>query len=448
MTRRRRGPVVGGSLTRLRLRRGQGSRVRLWSAVVAMVAAIVCVPASPAAALPSDFTPYHIINGATPDSAKMCLAVRDDPPQIGTPIVQKACNKTDRLEGWYDGTVNQVPDLQRTTTGMWITQGTWCIGGDVSNRGHAVVIKGTYLDSSNCLSFNVLGNAATGFDLQETSSGLCLAISGGALTSGAGLIFWTCEGTRSWKYPSPGDSHGGREINHKGFGGVTSKCTVGFNVYDQYFNPYFLTAGHCALNQDATWWSLYTLPYMQLNTGVTEAFADQSYTNTGPGGDWALVAYANNGYTTYGTANFNNSAGWTDITGSDNPTYCVPPSCNQTVYFYGATSHFHSGHIVSIDDQESFAPVGSPAGTQCPVPGCVTIRHLIATDFCTQGGDSGGPLIANDPINGGPHIALGTLIGSDGDGPNGSCLQHSYFMPINETFRQIAAQTGLQVNVY
>src|SRR5262249_14324616 len=111
------------------------------------------------------------------------------------------CNTTDRLERWYSG--DGAPAMLKLGAPqvLWLTQGTWCVGGDISAPGHALKIVGTHLSGSrNCLKFDSFGNAASRTAFIYTTKGYCLTISGSSKASGAHVNFGTCDGGNEQRF--------------------------------------------------------------------------------------------------------------------------------------------------------------------------------------------------------------------------------------------------------
>jgi streptogrisin D len=161
------------------------------------------------------------------------------------------------------------------------------------------------------------------------------------------------------------------------------RCSLGFNVRSGN-NYYFLTAGHCG-NIASTWYA---------NSSHTSVLGN-TQNSSFPGNDFAIVHY-----TTSGTPS--GTVGGQDITGAGNATV------GQTVYRRGSTTGVHSGRVTALN-----ATVNYSEGT---------VRGMIQTTVCAEGGDSGGPLYAGG-------TALGLTSGGSGNCSSGGT---TFFQPVTE----------------
>jgi streptogrisin D len=159
------------------------------------------------------------------------------------------------------------------------------------------------------------------------------------------------------------------------------RCSLGFNVRSG-STYYFLTAGHCG-NIASTWYSN-SSQSSQLGTTQSSTF---------PGSDHALVRY-----TTGGTPS--GTVGSQDITSSRNAVV------GETVTRRGSTTGIHSGQVTALNATVNYAE-GS-------------VRGLIRTSVCAEGGDSGGSLYAGS-------AALGLTSGGSGNCSSGGT---TFFEPV------------------
>jgi streptogrisin D len=162
------------------------------------------------------------------------------------------------------------------------------------------------------------------------------------------------------------------------------RCSLGFNVRSSSGVYYFLTAGHCG-NIGTTWYS---------NSARTQVLGTRSGTSF-PGNDYAIVRY-----TTTGTPP--GSVGSQDIASAADPVV------NQTVYRRGSTTGTHSGRVTALNSTVNYAEG--------------TVRGLIRTTVCAEGGDSGGPLYAGT-------VAYGLTSGGSGNCSSGGT---TFFQPVTE----------------
>jgi streptogrisin D len=162
------------------------------------------------------------------------------------------------------------------------------------------------------------------------------------------------------------------------------RCTLGFNVRNSSNVYYFLTAGHCG-NIASTWYA---------NSSHTSVLGN-TQNSSFPGNDFAIVHY-----TTSGTPS--GTVGGQDITGAGNATV------GQTVYRRGSTTGVHSGRVTALNATVNYAEG--------------TVRGMIQTTVCAEGGDSGGPLYAGG-------TALGLTSGGSGNCSSGGT---TFFQPVTE----------------
>lgn len=173
-------------------------------------------------------------------------------------------------------------------------------------------------------------------------------------------------------------------------GGV--RCSLGFNVKTPGTSTaYLLTAGHCG-NATSTW-----------STSGGQVIASRVGTSF-PGNDYALFRYTS-GINRPGSVNLYNGS-HRDIARAGNPVV------GQTVGRSGSTTGFHRGKVTGLNVTVNYVD-----GT--------TVTGMIGTTVCVQGGDSGGPLFADD-------TALGLTSGGSGDCTSGG---RSFYQPVTEALR-------------
>jgi streptogrisin D len=166
------------------------------------------------------------------------------------------------------------------------------------------------------------------------------------------------------------------------------RCSLGFNVIKN-STYYFLTAGHCG-NLASTWYS------NSSHTTVLGTIANTSF----PGNDFAIVRYT-------GTVSHPGNVDLYNGTTQDITT-AGTPSVGQTVSRSGSTTHVHSGTVTQLN-----ATVTYPEGT---------VRGLIRTTVCAEGGDSGGSLYSGTR-------AYGLTSGGSGNCTSGGV---TFFQPVAE----------------
>jgi streptogrisin B len=159
------------------------------------------------------------------------------------------------------------------------------------------------------------------------------------------------------------------------------RCSLGFNVVSG--STYsFLTAGHCGKLAN-TW---YTNSSHTTLIGPTAAYSF-------PGDDYALVRYQN--------TSLAHPGGFT----------VADAFVGESVTRKGSTTGTHTGTVTALNVSVRY--VGHPGGT---------VRGLIQTTVCAEGGDSGGPLYDGTR-------ALGLTSGGSGDCTSGGT---TFFQPARE----------------
>ncbi|MFD8477788.1 S1 family peptidase [Kitasatospora sp. NPDC059673] len=167
------------------------------------------------------------------------------------------------------------------------------------------------------------------------------------------------------------------------------RCSLGFNVVKGGVY-YFLTAGHCG-NLAGTWYS---------NSGQTTTVGTTVSSNF-PGTDYALVKYS--------------SASASHPGGYSAASAYVGESVKRT----GSTTGTHGGTVTALNTTVRYSD-GS------------TVRGLIQTNVCAEGGDSGGPLYDGTK-------ALGLTSGGSGNCTTGGT---TFFQPVT------AAAAAYGVSLY
>nr|WP_055501245.1 S1 family peptidase [Nonomuraea pusilla] len=166
------------------------------------------------------------------------------------------------------------------------------------------------------------------------------------------------------------------------------RCSLGFNVVSG-STYYFLTAGHCG-NIASTWYA------NSSRTTVLGTVSGSSF----PGNDYALVRYTNTSIAKPGSVNL--YSGSRDITGAGNAYV------GQSVQRSGSTTGLHSGTVTALNATVNYAEG--------------TVREMIKTTVCAEGGDSGGPLFSGG-------TALGLTSGGSGNCSSGGT---TFFQPVTE----------------
>jgi streptogrisin D len=159
------------------------------------------------------------------------------------------------------------------------------------------------------------------------------------------------------------------------------RCSLGFNVRSG-STYYFLTAGHCG-DIASTWYS---------NSSQTSRLGN-TQSSTFPGADRALVRY-----TTTGTP--------PGRVGSQDITRSASAFVGESVRRRGSTTGIRSGSVTGLNATVNYAEG--------------TVRGLIRTNVCAQGGDSGGPLYDGS-------TALGLTSGGSGNCVTGGT---TFFEPV------------------
>lgn len=164
-----------------------------------------------------------------------------------------------------------------------------------------------------------------------------------------------------------------------------SRCSLGFNVLDAANRPMFLTAGHCTNNR--VFWTI---------DGVANAAT--TVASSFPGNDYGLVRWDNPNASRPGAVNMYNGT-TRDISSSANPYV------GQTVSKSGSTTGLTTGPVTGTN-----VTVNYSSGT---------VSGLFQSNMCTEGGDSGGAVFANN-------TALGLHSGSN----RAAC--RAYHQPVTE----------------
>jgi streptogrisin B len=157
------------------------------------------------------------------------------------------------------------------------------------------------------------------------------------------------------------------------------RCSLGFNVRSG-STYYFLTAGHCG--QVASSW--YTNSNHSTLIGPTVGYSF-------PGNDYALVQYTN--------TSLSHPGGFT----------AANAVVGEHVTRTGSTTGTHTGTVQALNATVRYAEG--------------TVRGLIQTNVCAEGGDSGGPLYDGTK-------ALGLTSGGSGNCSTGGT---TFFQPVTET---------------
>jgi hypothetical protein len=157
------------------------------------------------------------------------------------------------------------------------------------------------------------------------------------------------------------------------------RCSLGFNVRNG-STYYFLTAGHCT-DLATEWFS---------NATHTTKLGDRTGTSF-PGNDYGIVRYTNTSVTM--TGGFSSAAN---------------PVVGQSATRRGSTTGTRSGTVTGLNATVHYAEG--------------TVKGMIRTDICAEGGDSGGPLYSGS-------TALGLTSGGSGNCRTGGI---TYFQPVVE----------------
>ncbi|RLU92061.1 serine protease [Streptomyces griseocarneus] len=181
--------------------------------------------------------------------------------------------------------------------------------------------------------------------------------------------------------------------------GAKYRCSLGFNVVDGSGGHGFVTAGHCG-KVELQWAPSAGAPWIGKTAG-----------SEFPGVDHAYVQYAD------GTVDHPGAVDLYD--GSTQPiAQAADPMVDQAVTRSGSTTHVHSGKVTGLD-----ATVNYPEGT---------VRGLIQTTVCAEGGDSGGPLFQGD-------TGYGILSGGSGNCMTGGT---SYYEPLTRALQTYGVRLG------
>ncbi|MFH8371395.1 S1 family peptidase [Streptomyces sp. NPDC018031] len=139
------------------------------------------------------------------------------------------------------------------------------------------------------------------------------------------------------------------------------RCSSGFNVQNDTGERFMLTAGHCMLNGNYTWYR--HNGYIRLGT-VTD-WEDEP-------GDWAIVDYTNPDVVPYGTIQYKDGSEG-QITSSRWVTD------GEKVKRVGTVSQDRDGMVLNPSTTVTF-------------DGGVTLYNMIETSLCVMHGDSGGAM--------------------------------------------------------
>jgi streptogrisin D len=161
------------------------------------------------------------------------------------------------------------------------------------------------------------------------------------------------------------------------------RCSLGFNVRSG-STYYFLTAGHCG-NAASAWYA----------DRAHGSLLGQTSGSSFPGNDYAIVRYQS-GVSHPGSV------------GSQDITTAAEAYNGENVQRRGSTTGIHGGRVTALN-----ATVNYQEGS---------VRGLIRTTVCAEGGDSGGSL-----YDGG--TALGLTSGGSGNCSSGGT---TYFQPVTE----------------
>lgn len=184
--------------------------------------------------------------------------------------------------------------------------------------------------------------------------------------------------------------------------GPSSRCSAGFNVFMRTGEAGFLTAGHCGNHSWAT---------SSLNAffGITVATTSESSFNDPSRGypDYAVARYTD-AVAAPASVNLYN--------GTQQPIYAAGSAqVGESVEKSGSTTSLSAGMVTALN-----VTVNYRDGSR--------VEGMIATDMCTQGGDSGGVLFDKG-------IALGLTSG----GTTECAAPRSYYQPIQPALRAFGA---------
>jgi S1-C subfamily serine protease len=175
--------------------------------------------------------------------------------------------------------------------------------------------------------------------------------------------------------------------------GSQYRCSLGFNVKNSAGTHYFLTAGHCG-NVERKWWT----------SSTHRTYLGATVASTFPTHDYALVKYTS-GYTNY-----------VGKVGSQDITHAAQAFVGEHVTRRGSTTGVHTGTVTALN-----ATVRYPEGT---------VRGLIQTTVCAEGGDSGGALYDGT-------AAIGLTSGGSGDCTSGGT---TFFQPVTAALSAYGVQ--------
>ncbi|MEU2868275.1 S1 family peptidase [Streptomyces olivoreticuli] len=184
-----------------------------------------------------------------------------------------------------------------------------------------------------------------------------------------------------------------------GIYGAKYRCSLGFNVLDGAGNAFFLTAGHCG-KVEPQWAASQGGPWI----GKT---ADSTF----PGVDHALVQYTD-------PTVAHPSQVTLPLGGAQTITQAADPAVGDDVTRSGSTTGAHSGQVTGLD-----ATVNYEEGT---------VRGLIQTNVCAEGGDSGGPLFHGT-------TALGLTSGGSGNCLTGGT---TFYEPVTRALAAYNVRVG------
>lgn len=171
------------------------------------------------------------------------------------------------------------------------------------------------------------------------------------------------------------------------------RCSLGFNVRSG-STYYFLTAGHCT-NLATAWYS---------NSSLTTKLGDRVGTSF-PTNDYGIVQYTNSSITISGTV------------GTQDITAAADAYVGEAVRRRGSTTGIRSGTVTALNVNVNYAEG--------------TVRQMIQTTVCAEGGDSGGSLYDGS-------LAIGLTSGGSGNCTSGGT---TFFQPVTE----VLARYGVSV---
>ncbi|MGA5132414.1 S1 family peptidase [Streptomyces olivoreticuli] len=184
-----------------------------------------------------------------------------------------------------------------------------------------------------------------------------------------------------------------------GIYGAKYRCSLGFNVLDANNNAFFLTAGHCG-NVEPQWAASQGGPWI----GKTVA-------STFPDVDHALVQYTD-------PTVAHPSQVTLPLGGAQPIARAADATLNESVKRSGSTTGVHGGQVTGLD-----ATVNYEEGS---------VRGLIQTNVCAEGGDSGGALFDGD-------TALGLTSGGSGNCLTGGT---TFYEPVTRALAAYGVHIG------